>query len=95
MSNEIHVDSARVDEVIRKMTQMTNDMRDKEKQMKSYLSTTVPQFWRDAHYKALMDIYTDFSNKLQRTLVDADQVIIPHLKNVKKAIEEYNRISRR
>jgi len=63
--------------------------------MKGYLNNTVPQFWKDAHYKALMEIYDDFSKKIQRTLIDADQVIIPHLRNVKKAAEEYNKSVRR
>lgn len=94
MADRIKADPAKVDEVMRKMTQLTNDIRDKEKQMKSYLSLNVPSQWNDVRYKALMDLYEDFSKKIQRTLVDADQVILPHIKNAKKAIEEYNRMNR-
>lgn len=95
MANQIHVDPVKVDEVIRKMVQMVTDIREKEKNMKSYLSTSVSQYWRDAHYKAMMEMYEEFSKNIQRKLIDAEQVIIPHLRNVKKAAEEYNRSFRK
>ena len=95
MAQQIYVDPAKMDEIIRKMTQLITDIREKEKTMNSYLSQSVPQFWKDAHYKAMMEIYEDFSKNIQRKLNDADQIIIPHLKNVKKAAETYNQSIRK
>ena len=95
MAQQIFVDPIKVDEVIRKMTQLVTDIREREKNMNSYLSQSVPQFWKDNHYKALMQIYEDFSKTIQRKLNEADQVIIPHLRNVKKAAETYHQSVRK
>lgn len=94
MADRIKADPLKVEEVMRRMTQLTNEIREKEKQMKSYLSLNVPSQWNDVRYKAFMDLYEDFSKKIQRPLVDADQVIIPHLRNARKAIDEYNKMNR-
>lgn len=95
MEQQIFVDPQKVDEIIRKMIQLITDIREREKNMNSFLTQNVPQFWKDSHYKALMEIYEDFSKNIQRKLNEADQIIIPHLKNVKKAAEAYNQSAKK
>jgi hypothetical protein len=89
-----NADPRKVEELIKKLGQHTNDTIEKQKRLKHFI-TNLESSWNDTHYKTLMLQFQEFDKKIMNALSDSENLIIPNLKNVKKAAEQYINLGKR
>ncbi len=90
----MNADPQRVEELIKRLTSFTNETVDKQKQIKGYINN-LSNSWNDGHYNVLLQQYQDFEKKMMNALLEAQTLMIPNLKNVKKVAEDYKNLGRK
>ena len=90
----MNADPQKVEELIKRLSIFTNETTDKQKQVKGFINN-LQSSWNDAHYNVLIQQYQEFEKKIMNALQEAQTLIIPNLKNVKKVAEDYKNLGRR
>ena len=85
---QMNADPQKVEELIKRLTSFTNETMDKQKQLKGFINN-LQSSWNDAHYKVLLQQYNEVEKKIMNALQEAQTLMIPNLKNVKKVAEDY------
>ena len=91
---QMNADPSKVEELIRKLSGFAEETVNKQKQLKGMISN-MQSSWNDAHYNALVQQFQEFDKKIMQSLQEAQTVIIPNLKNVKKVAEDYKNLGRK
>lgn len=91
---QMNADPQKVEELIKRLTSFTNETTDKQKQVKGFINN-LQSSWNDAHYNVLIQQYQEFEKKIMNALQEAQTLIIPNLKNVKKVAEDYKNLGRK
>jgi len=91
---QMNVNPQRVEELMKRLLSITNDMQSKQKQLKVHIQN-LEHYWNDHHYKSFTEQYGEFDKILQKALQYSETILIPNLKNIKKFADEYENLGRK
>lgn len=91
---QLNVDPQKVEELIKRLHQHTQDTLYKQKQLKGFLQN-LQQSWNDAHYNAFNEQFGEFDKAIQKALQLSETILLPQLKNVKKFAEDYKNMGKK
>jgi len=94
MVQRANIESARVDQLIKKFQQHNKEFEYKQRSIINYFKQ-LQTHWNDHHYQATSQYFEEYDKAIKQGIKMAEEIIMPHLKNVKKFAEDYERLGKR
>ena len=91
MAQRANVESARVAALINKFNQHKSELEYKHKSLLAYFKG-IQNYWNDHHYQSTAQYFEEYDKAIRQAIKMADEIMLPHLKNVKKFAEDYEKM---